>query len=109
MLRDERINSRCRTQPPAGRGGLYPKDRFSVDLSTDTVTCPAGISVRIRRSPDGTARFAGACNGREQRSGCTAAKNGRTISVGEHEAVLAEARHRQSDPAWKAVVRDHQL
>ena len=107
LLRDERINSRCRTQVPAGRGGLYTKDRFSVDLGTDTVTCPAGISVRIRRSPDGdgTAGFAGACKGCEQRSGCTAVKNGRTISVGTHEAVLAEARQRQSDPAWKADCR----
>ncbi len=104
LLRDERINSRCRTQPPAGRGGLYPKDRFSVDLSADTVTCPAGISVQIRRAPngDGTARFAGACAHCEQRSLCTAAQNGRTIRVGTHEAVLADARHRQSAPAWKA-------
>ena len=104
LLVDERINSRCRTQPPAGRGGLYTKDRFSVDLSADTVTCPAGISVQIRRAPsgDGIARFAGACADCEQRSLCTAAKNGRTIRVGVHEAVLADARHRQSDPAWKA-------
>ena len=104
MLVDERINSRCRTQPPAGRGGLYSKDRFSVDLDADTVTCPAGISVQIRRAPsgDGTARFAGACARCEQRSLCTAAKNGRTISVGVHEAVLADARHRQIASAWKA-------
>ena len=27
------INSRCRTQSPAGLGGLYSKDRFSVDLN----------------------------------------------------------------------------
>ena len=104
LLVDERINSRCRTQPPAGRGGLYAKDRFSVDLSADTVTCPAGISVQIRRarSGDGTARFAGACADCEQRHLCTKAKNGRTIRVGTHEAVLADARGRQSDPAWKA-------
>ena len=104
LLVDERINSRCRTQPPAGRGGLYAKDRFSVDLSADTVTCPAGISVQIRRarSGDGTARFAGACADCEQRHLCTNAKNGRTIRVGTHEAVLADARGRQSDPAWKA-------
>ena len=104
LLVDERINSRCRTQPPAGRGGLYAKDRFSVDLSADTVTCPAGISVQIRRAPsgDGTARFAGACAHCEQRHLCTNAKNGRTIRVGTHEAVLADARGRQSDPAWKA-------
>ena len=104
LLVDERINSRCRTQPPAGRGGLYTKDRFSVDLDADTVTCPAGISVQIRRAPsgDGTARFAGACADCEQRHLCTNAKNGRTIRVGVHEAVLADARHRQSDPAWKA-------
>ena len=46
LLRDASINSRCRTQSPAGLGGLYSKDRFSVDLNAGTVTCPAGSASR---------------------------------------------------------------
>ena len=101
FLRDERINSRCRTQKPAGRGGLYSKDRFDVDVHAGAVTCPAGVRVEIRlgRGGDGAARFGAACEGCEQRPLCTEAKGGRTIRVSRHEAVLADAR--QTDPAWK--------
>ena len=103
FLRDERINSRCRTQKPAGRGGLYSKDRFDVDVHAGAVTCPAGVRVQIRfgRGGDGAARFGAACEGCEQRRLCTEAKGGRTIRVSRHEAVLADARARQRDPAWK--------
>ena len=89
LLRDASINSRCRTQSPAGLGGLYSKDRFSVDLNAGTVTCPAGVRVQIRRGSDGddTARFASACTQCDQRQLCTTAKSGRTIRVGKHEAV----------------------
>ena len=51
FLRGERINSRCRTQKPAGRGGLYSKDRFDVDVRAGAVTCPAGVRVEIRSGP----------------------------------------------------------
>ena len=104
LLRDASINSRCRTQSPAGLGGLYSKDRFSVDLNAGTVTCPAGVRVQIRRGSDGddTARFASACTQCDQRQLCTTAKSGRTIRVGKHEAVLADARDRQRAPTWKA-------
>ena len=103
FLRGERINSRCRTQKPAGRGGLYSKDRFDVDVHAGAVTCPAGVRVEIRpgRGGDGTARFGAACDGCGQRRLCTEAKGGRTIRVSRHEAVLADARARQRDPAWR--------
>ena len=103
FLRGERINSRCRTQKPAGRGGLYSKDRFDVDVHAGAVTCPAGVRVEIRlgRGGDGAARFGAACDGCEQRRLCTEAKGGRTIRVSRHEAVLADARARQRDPAWR--------
>ena len=66
-------------------------------------TCPAGVRVEIRpgRGGDGAARFGAACDGCEQRRLCTEAKGGRTIRVSRHEAVLADARARQRDPAWR--------
>ena len=107
FLRDERINSRCRTQRPANRGGLYSKDRFDVDLDAGAVTCPAGVRVEIRRhrDGDGAARFGAACAPCELRPQCTGAKAGRTVRVGRHEAVLADARGRSHNPAWKRDYR----
>ena len=56
--------SGCRTQPPPPRpDGMFTKDCFTVDLDNDTVTCPAGLTVSIRRGAngDGIAYFAEHC------------------------------------------------
>jgi hypothetical protein len=72
-LAEAGVASRCKTQPPPARAGLFAKDRFAVDLDHDTVTCPARISVGISRHPDGggTARFGSACGDCPLRSQCT--------------------------------------
>jgi IS5 family transposase len=95
-------------QPPAAVKGCYPKDRFTIDLGSKTVTCPAGVTVPIRPATGrhaGTARFAAACRTCPLAAQCTTAKEGRTITIGPHEARLAAARTRQRDPAWKADYR----
>lgn len=101
------ITSGCKTQPPTAPGGRYAKDRFAIDLDAGTVACPNDVVVTIRRHADGggTASFAGACAACPLRGDCTNSPNGRTISVGLHEAVLARARAAQADPAWKADYR----
>lgn len=102
-LEDEHIDSRCRTQPPTAPAGRFGKDQFRIDLEADTVTCPNGVTVTIRRGADGTgtAYFAGACNDCPLRTQCTNATSGRTIRIGLHEAALARARQHQQDPAWQ--------
>lgn len=106
-LDDNHIDSGCRTQPPSAPAGRFGKDRFTIDLTTDTVTCPAGVSSTVRRGADGggIAYFAEHCNSCTQRDECTNAAGGRTIRVGEFEAALARARQRQTDPAWQADYR----
>ena len=102
-LEDADIDSGCRTQPPSPRpGDLFTKDRFGINLDNDTVTCPAGVTVTIRRGTkgDGIAHFGGNCTTCAQREVCTTANAGRKIRVGVHEAALARARDRQTDPAW---------
>ena len=101
-LEDEGIDSRCKTQKPNATNGLFSKERFDVDLEADTVTCPAGVTVSIRRHSDGggIAKFAEACASCALRAQCTKAKQGRSIAVGPNEAVLSRARARQQDPAW---------
>ncbi|MEX1005476.1 MAG: transposase, partial [Acidimicrobiia bacterium] len=49
---------------------------------------------------DGISYFAGHCNGCPLRAECTNAGSGRTVRVGRHEARLADARTRQTDPDW---------
>jgi hypothetical protein len=96
------IDSRCKTQPPAAPGGRYRKDLFYIDLDADTVTCPAGEEVTIRRnhSGDGIAYFASACADCPLRAECTSAAEGRTITVGRYEALIAEARAQARDRQW---------
>lgn len=106
-LADEGIDSRCKTQPPAAPGGLYTKDRFGIDLEDDTVTCPNGVTVTIRRrrNGDGIASFADNCTGCPLRAECTKAAGGRSIRVGRYEQRLADARRQQQQPQWAADYR----
>ena len=103
-LDDEDIASGCRTQLPSPPAGMFAKDCFNIDLGDDTVTCPAGVTVSIRRGMrgNGIAYFAEHCATCELRSGCTTATGGRTISVTMFEAALARARARQAIPDWQA-------
>jgi Transposase DDE domain/Transposase domain (DUF772) len=106
-LEDAGIDSGCKTQPPTAPKGMFSKDRFTIDLDTDTVTCPAGVTIAIRRGHDGggLACFASACAACPLRERCTTAAEGRTIRVGPYEQALARARQRQADPAWQADYR----
>jgi hypothetical protein len=104
FLEDNDIDSGCKTQAPAPPpGGLFSKSRFEINLEDDTVACPAGVTVTIRRGADGSgiAHFGPACGACPLRSQCTNAEGGRTIRVGIHEDVLGRARQRQADPKWQ--------
>ncbi|HUY71587.1 MAG TPA: IS1182 family transposase [Gaiellaceae bacterium] len=107
LLADAGIDSKCKTQPPVGKNGLFAKDRFRVDLETDTVTCPAEITVRIGRLIDksGVAKFAHHCGTCPLAAQCTTSTLGRKVRVGVHEAALARARAEQTDPKWRADYR----
>lgn len=103
LLDDNDIDSRAKTQDPVAPAGRFSKKDFDVDLQEDTVTCPNGVTARIRRNDqgDGTAEFGDACADCPLRAQCTTSTKGRTISVGPHEKHLAEARARQKSPQWK--------
>ena len=74
---------------PAVEGG-FTTDDFTVDTAAGTVTCPAGITRQV------TARnaviFGAACRGCPLREKCTTAKDGRTLHLHEHDALLRAAR-----------------
>ena len=107
LLAGADIASGCKTQPPTAAGGLFAKDRFVIDLRADTVTCPATVTVPIRRGRegDGIAYFGDGCAGCPLRAQCTTAAAGRTVSVGRHEQRLSDARAEQQQPDWQADYR----
>ena len=101
------IEANTKVQPPASRGGRFTKDDFDIDLEQNTVSCPGGHTVPVRRNDDGdgVARFGGRCRGCPLRGQCTTAKAGRAITVSRHQRLLAAARTRQQDPDWRADYR----
>jgi hypothetical protein len=89
-----------KVQAPNGR---FTKDKFQIDLNKDTVTCPAGRLVQIRRREDGSgaAMFGIACRSCPMASSCPDAKDGRSVHVHVQERLLLEARMRQRSSAWR--------
>lgn len=96
-----------KVQPATAPGGHFTKDDFQIDLKNDTVTCPAGRLVQIRRREDGSgvASFGTACRSCSKAPSCSDAKEGRKIRVHEQERLLLEARMRQRRPEWRANYR----
>jgi Transposase DDE domain/Transposase domain (DUF772) len=104
------IDIKTKVQPPNAPGGRFTKDRFAIDLHNRQVTCPNRITVPIRpvhghARHAGRADFGAACATCPLRGQCTDSKTGRSITIGHHEAHLAAARTRQTDPTWQADYR----
>jgi len=96
-----------KVQAPSAQTGHFAKDAFDIDLDAQTVTCPAGVLVQIRKTPDGggMASFAESCAVCLMRSRCTDAKEGRNVRIHPKEATLQRIRSRQSSPTWKQRYR----
>jgi hypothetical protein len=104
LLADNDMQDRFKTQNPTAPQGRFSKDQFSIDLDADTVTCPNGVTVTIRRNKDGhgEASFGDACSECPLRAQCTESRNGRGIKVSRHERRLANARAAQKKQDWRA-------
>ena len=74
---------------PAVEGG-FTIDDFTVDEAAGTVTCPAGVTRRITARRAVT--FGAACRTCPLRTRCTTAKDGRTLHLHQHDALLRAAR-----------------
>ena len=104
-VEDAGIYSGIKVQPSPAVKDHFPKDRFTIDLDGQTVTCPAGVTMPIRARAGrhaGKAKFGAACRTCPLAAQCTTAKGGRTITIGPHEARLAAARQAQASTAWQA-------
>ena len=92
---------RIRLRPDVPGG--FTRDAFTVDLQANTVTCPAGHTVAI--TPSRRAVFDWRCGPCPLRERCTTAKDGKTLNLHPHEAELAAARRRATDPTFQASYR----
>lgn len=107
MLEQAGIEPNVKVQPPSAREGMYSQDAFTIDVKANTVCCPAGQLVSLRRSKDGGghASFGASCNDCPQKAACTTNKDGRSVNVHAKHEVLDRARKRQRDPAWREKYR----
>jgi hypothetical protein len=98
----------AKVPPVRNATGLFTKDRFNVDLETQSVTCPAGQRVAINPTRDGGGRasFKVHCKDCPLRKACTKSRAGRTIAIGAHEGLLQVARAQQATPEWQARYRE---
>jgi hypothetical protein len=96
-----------KVQAPTAPDGRLTKEAFQIDLANDTVRCPSGQLVQIRRRSDGSgmANFGVACNQCPLAPSCSTSKEGRSIRVHAHERQLLDARERQKNPIWRANYR----
>ena len=104
------IYNGIKCQPPAAVKDHFPKDRFTIDLDGKTVTCPACVTVPIRAATGrhaGAARFGAACRACPLAAQCTSAKEGRTITIGPHEALLSSARQPPGRPCLEGGLPCH--
>jgi hypothetical protein len=86
-------------------GGFTAAD-FTVDAAAGTLTCPAGHTVAltpVKRA----AHFGEHCAGCLLRARCTTSAHGRTVTLGEHDALQRAHRARAADPNFQAAYRRH--
>jgi IS5 family transposase len=90
-LEDKEMTALIKPMPlrPAVDGG-FTLDDFDIEEDAGTVTCPAGVSVRINGHR--RARFGKHCAHCPLKKRCTKSKAGRTIVLNENHALLATAR-----------------
>jgi Transposase DDE domain/Transposase domain (DUF772) len=90
---------------PAVAGG-FTLDDFTVDQDAGTVTCPNGVTRRMSRTRIVT--FGAACRGCPLRDRCTTAKDGRSLILHPHDALLRQARRDWAQrPDLRATYRQH--
>lgn len=96
-----------KVQRPVAPNGIFPKDRFQVNLVDCTVTCPAGkrSTIRPRKDGGGIASFGSNCAGCPLRSQCTTSAEGRNINIHPQESLLGPERERQKSEVWKQQYR----
>jgi Transposase DDE domain/Transposase domain (DUF772) len=83
---------------PAVPGG-FTIDDFTVDEHQGTVTCPNGVTRPMSRKRAVT--FGAVCAACPLRTRCTTAKDGRSMTIHPHDALLRQARAQARTPEFR--------
>jgi hypothetical protein len=106
--------------PASASKDLFPKSRFTLDLTNMIATCPAGVTTEDydhwRLHGEITKRFrfsASTCGGCRHRNECLRANDkqrglGRTVLLNLHEELLVKARAHQASPAFREDIKARQ-
>jgi hypothetical protein len=96
-----------KVQPPSAKAGMFSQDAFTIDSEANSVRCPAGVLVQLRRQSDGSglAEFGASCATCPMRDQCTTSPSGRTVRTHPKHKTLSRARTHQRDAKWKAHYR----
>jgi hypothetical protein len=86
-------------------GGFSTAD-FVVDQAAGTLTCPAGHTVTLTPVKK-AAKFGDRCTGCALRARCTTRPRGRTVLIGEHDALQRAHRARASSEDFQTAYRRH--
>jgi hypothetical protein len=108
LIEEAGADANVKVQPPSpAKKGLLAQDAFTIDTKQETVSCPAGQLVQLRRRDDGSrvAAFGRACQSCALRERCTQSKDGRLVYVHPKYETLHRSRERQRDPEWKMHYR----
>src|SRR6266536_3007403 len=90
----------------AAVAGGFTVDDFTVDEAAGTVTCPNTITRPI--SATGVATFGALCRTCPLRARCTTSKTGRKLVLGDHDALLRQARRDWAEhPELRGAYRRH--
>jgi Transposase DDE domain/Transposase domain (DUF772) len=86
-------------------GGFTAAD-FTLDQAADTLTCPAGNTVAITPRKR-TAKFGARCADCSLRARCTTSPHGRSVLIGEHDALQRAHRGLAATEDFQAAYRRH--
>lgn len=91
---------------PYPQGSHFDKSRFSIDLNTGTVRCPADQATAIAGSK--ASYSAKTCNVCPLRQQCYSSKSkgGRTVQIHEHEGLMQQLHAGVKDPARRSQLRE---
>lgn len=102
----ERTGKKATIKPPPLRPavtGGFSLDDFDIDTDANTVTCPAGVTVRLTRKQ--RASFGTNCRACPLQASCTTATKGRVIVLHPHHERLAAARAQASTDEFDEIYR----
>lgn len=106
-LQQRGVDLIAKALPEHNSWGGFPKSAFDIDIEAKTARCPAGVMATTAVARSNGAIWlqfpAAACNACSLKKSCTSSSKGRSITIGRHESLLADARAFQRTAEFKAI------